>query len=47
VLGVILLEDHEREYAFGEAEIRLLTTIGASMGLPWKTRACSTRRSGC
>ncbi len=33
VLGVILLENHEREYAFGESEIRLLATIGASMGV--------------
>jgi len=32
-LGLIILEDHEREYAFGDAEIRLLTTIGASMGV--------------
>ena len=32
-LGLIILENHEREYAFGDAEIRLLTTIGASMGV--------------
>jgi len=33
VLGVILLEDYEREYAFGDAEVRLLSTVAASMGV--------------
>ena len=33
VLGLILLEDHERDFAFGEAQIRLLETIAASMGV--------------
>ena len=33
VLGRILLENHERENAFGEAEVRLLGTVGASMGV--------------
>ncbi|HEU4744798.1 MAG TPA: GAF domain-containing protein, partial [Anaerolineales bacterium] len=32
VLGTIQLENHERENAFGESEIRLLTTIAASLG---------------
>src|SRR5204862_721219 len=32
-LGLILLENYEREHAFGEAEIRLLTTVAASMGV--------------
>ncbi|HVF24771.1 MAG TPA: GAF domain-containing protein [Anaerolineales bacterium] len=32
VLGGIQIENHERENAFGEAEIRLLTTIAASLG---------------
>ena len=32
VLGVIQLENYEREHAFGDAEIRLLTTITASLG---------------
>ncbi len=32
-LGAILLEDHAREHAFGEAEVRLLTTITSSMGV--------------
>ncbi|UCG96467.1 MAG: GAF domain-containing protein [Burkholderiales bacterium] len=32
VLGSINLENHERENAFGETEVRLLTTIAASMG---------------
>ncbi|TMG87513.1 MAG: GAF domain-containing protein [Betaproteobacteria bacterium] len=33
VLGTIQLENYEREHAFGEAEIRLLTTVAASMGI--------------
>ena len=33
VLGRILLENHERENAFGEAEVRLLSTVAASMGV--------------
>ncbi len=32
-LGMILLEDHERESAFGDAEVRLLSTVSASMGV--------------
>ncbi len=32
-LGSIDLENHERENAFGESEIRLLTTVAASMGV--------------
>ncbi|HET8875389.1 MAG TPA: GAF domain-containing protein, partial [Casimicrobiaceae bacterium] len=32
VLGNITIENYERENAFGEAEIRLLTTIAASLG---------------
>jgi signal transduction histidine kinase/DNA-binding response OmpR family regulator/putative methionine-R-sulfoxide reductase with GAF domain len=32
VLGNITIENYERESAFGEAEIRLLTTIAASLG---------------
>ncbi|HEY7903958.1 MAG TPA: GAF domain-containing protein [Casimicrobiaceae bacterium] len=32
-LGLIQLENHEREYAFGESEIRLLTTVAASVGV--------------
>src|SRR5436190_1283666 len=33
VLGFIAMEDYERENAFGEAEVRLLTTVAASMGV--------------
>ncbi|HRI17554.1 MAG TPA: GAF domain-containing protein, partial [Burkholderiaceae bacterium] len=33
VLGVIMLEDHRRESAFGEADVRLLQTIASSMGV--------------
>jgi signal transduction histidine kinase/CheY-like chemotaxis protein/tetratricopeptide (TPR) repeat protein len=33
VLGTIHLEDHKREYAYGEAEVRLLTTVASSMGV--------------
>src|SRR5207248_3492698 len=29
----IVLEDYEREDAFGEAEVRLLSTVAASMGV--------------
>jgi PAS domain S-box-containing protein len=32
ILGVIQLENYEREHAYGESEIRLLTTIAASLG---------------
>ncbi|HCK65799.1 MAG TPA: hypothetical protein DHW49_06005, partial [Anaerolineae bacterium] len=32
VVGYIITENHEREYAYGESEIRLLTTIAASLG---------------
>jgi len=33
VLGTIRLEDFEREDAYGEAQVRLLTTVAASMGV--------------
>jgi len=33
VLGLVQLEDHAREHAFGESELRLLTTVAASMGV--------------
>jgi GAF domain-containing protein/CheY-like chemotaxis protein len=33
VLGSIILENYEREDAFGEAEVRLLSTVAASMGV--------------
>ena len=33
VLGTIVLENYERENAFGEAEVRLLSTVAASMGV--------------
>ena len=32
VLGSVTIENHERENAFGEAELRLLSTIAASLG---------------
>ena len=32
-MGTIDLEDHRREYAFGESEVRLLQTIASSMGV--------------
>jgi GAF domain-containing protein/CheY-like chemotaxis protein len=32
-VGLLGLESHEREYAFGEAQVRLLTTVAGSMGL--------------
>ncbi len=33
VLGSIILESFEREYAYGEAEVRVLSTVAASMGV--------------
>jgi signal transduction histidine kinase/DNA-binding response OmpR family regulator len=32
-LGIIALQNHEREYAFGPHEVRLLENVAASMGL--------------
>ncbi|MFM8423833.1 MAG: GAF domain-containing protein, partial [Chloroflexota bacterium] len=32
VLGSLMLENYERENAFGESELRLLTTVSASLG---------------
>jgi signal transduction histidine kinase/DNA-binding response OmpR family regulator/tetratricopeptide (TPR) repeat protein len=32
-LGGINIENHEREYAFGESEVRMLTTIASSLGV--------------
>jgi GAF domain-containing protein/CheY-like chemotaxis protein/tetratricopeptide (TPR) repeat protein len=33
MLGTIVMEDYEHENAFGDAEVRLLTTVAASMGV--------------
>jgi len=33
LLGSISIENYEREYAFGEAEVRVLSTVAASMGV--------------
>jgi signal transduction histidine kinase/DNA-binding response OmpR family regulator len=33
VVGTIDLEDHEREFAFGESDARLLTTVAGSVGM--------------
>ena len=33
VLGGIIVENYEREYAFGESDVRLLTTVASSMGV--------------
>ncbi|NRF68982.1 GAF domain-containing protein [Aquincola sp. S2] len=33
VLGIVDTEDFEREYAYGESQVRLLQTIAASMGV--------------
>jgi signal transduction histidine kinase/CheY-like chemotaxis protein len=32
VLGMIVIENHEREHAFDDADLRALTTIGATLG---------------
>jgi GAF domain-containing protein/CheY-like chemotaxis protein len=33
VLGSIIIENYEREYAFGESDVRLLTTVASAMGV--------------
>ncbi|HVF64569.1 MAG TPA: GAF domain-containing protein, partial [Casimicrobiaceae bacterium] len=33
VLGAIVMEDYEREHAFGASQVRLLETVAASMGV--------------
>ena len=33
MLGLVTVENYERENAFGEAEVRLLATVAASMGV--------------
>jgi len=33
LLGYVVLENHERDNAFGESEVRLLTTVSSSMAL--------------
>ncbi|HMU94615.1 MAG TPA: GAF domain-containing protein, partial [Anaerolineales bacterium] len=33
VIGAIIVQSHEREYAFSEAQVRLLQTVAASMGV--------------
>ncbi len=33
VIGFIMMEDYEREHAFGEAELRLVATVAAGMGV--------------
>src|SRR5205823_14723237 len=45
-LGSIALENYERENAFGEAELRLLTTVAASMGVALRSeeRCVGTER---
>ncbi len=35
-LGSVVIENYERENAFGESEIRLLTTVTASMGVAFE-----------
>ena len=51
-LGALVVENHERDSAFGEPEVRLLTTVAASMGVALEnarlfdeTSACSRRPS--
>ena len=33
VIGSIIVEDYEKEYAFSESDVRLLTTVASSMGV--------------
>ncbi|MEP6679544.1 MAG: GAF domain-containing protein, partial [Betaproteobacteria bacterium] len=37
VLGVIVIENYEREHAFGDADLQALTTIGATLGTALET----------
>jgi hypothetical protein len=43
VLGVIVLEDHVRQHAYGEIDIRVLGSVGRTWVSPSKTRACSAK----
>ncbi|MBO9512847.1 MAG: response regulator [Variovorax sp.] len=47
-LGIIALQNHEREYAFGADEIRLLETVAGSLGLALENARLldETRRQG-
>ncbi len=36
VIGSIILENYEREYAYGEADLRLLQTVASSMGVAFE-----------
>jgi len=47
VLGVLAMEDYERENAYGEAELRLLQRWLPALAWRWRTRAYSTRPSAC
>ena len=40
--GSLQIENYERENAFGESELRLLTTIAASLGTALENARCST-----
>ena len=33
VIGAILVEDYEREYAYNESDVRLIQTVAGSMGV--------------
>ena len=41
--SVISLQSIDEENAFDEGDVRLLTTLAATMGVAWKTPASSTR----
>ncbi|MBB3177531.1 response regulator [Variovorax sp. Sphag1AA] len=47
-LGIIALQNHEREYAFGADEVRLLETVAGSLGLALENARLldETRRQG-
>ncbi|MEI7989891.1 MAG: ATP-binding protein, partial [Chloroflexota bacterium] len=45
VLGVMQLENFERENAYGEAELRLLTTIAASLGAALENGLLASQRN--
>ena len=47
MIGSIQVENYEREHAYGESELRLLTTIAASLGTALENARLFARRSAC
>ena len=47
VIAFVNVDNLERENAYGEAEVRLLSTVAARWAWRCRTRATSTKRSAC